>query len=232
VTVIVAPVRVKGAGAAEEIDSAIREMNAYGKVDVMIVGRGGGSLEDLWAFNEESVARAISDSTIPVISAVGHEVDVTIADFVADLRAPTPSAAAELVVKDRASLLDIIETNWYSIDSNMWDSLRGKAETIRSLLRTYAFSRPLDLYRQHSQRVDELNRSLNRAGAHSLELLGERTRGLSQRVAALDPALALKRGYTIVYRDGRIVGSRALLKPEDTIEIRFHDGTAHSRIED
>jgi len=114
-TLVLVPVRVQGAGAAEEIARAVRDLNACGTVDVIIVARGGGSLEDLWAFNEEVVARSIVSSRIPVVSAVGHEVDFTIADFVADLRAPTPSAAAEIVVKDRTAVLEILRDFVYTM---------------------------------------------------------------------------------------------------------------------
>ena len=129
VEVVLAPVRVQGAGAAEEIADAIKYLNQYGGIDVLIVGRGGGSLEDLWAFNEEVVARAIYASKIPIISAVGHEIDFSIADFVADLRAPTPSAAAELVVRDRTELLEDIGNLCYTmrgaLDNQFLDFVNG-----------------------------------------------------------------------------------------------------------
>ena len=151
VELILIPVRVQGAGASDEISGALREMNRYGKVDVIIVGRGGGSLEDLWAFNEEIVARAIAASRIPVVSAVGHEIDFTIADFVADLRAPTPSAAAEMVVPDRAELLELLRNYEYTMRQEALQLIDTHRERVRSLLSSYAFNRPRDAVREHVQ---------------------------------------------------------------------------------
>ncbi len=230
VTVILSPVRVQGAGAAAEIAAAIDDMNAYGDVDVMIVGRGGGSLEDLWAFNEEIVARAIARSGIPVISAVGHEIDFTIADLVADLRAPTPSAAAELVVKDRRAILDILRNSWYTLEETLQDMLRNRKESIHHLLSSYSFNRPIDIFRQSSQRLDELKRSFSVSSAHLLSLTQERYGALDRRIAALNPRLALKRGYVIVRRDGTIIPSSKELREADQIDMEFHDGHVRSTI--
>lgn len=230
VEVILAPVRVQGAGAGAEIAQAIRDFNRFGEVDVLIVCRGGGSLEDLWAFNEEIVARAIYHSRVPVISAVGHEIDFTIADFVADLRAPTPSAAAELVVPDRSTLLATVRDYWYTMHDNVRHVLNSRKERIHHLLRSYAFNRPLDLLRQYSQRVDELERSMTAAMKHTLSMRKARIESLRHELIALDPALVLRRGYAIVRKEGQIIGSRTLLKRNDDIDITFHDGTVSSRV--
>ncbi len=139
VQVILCPVRVQGGGSALEISSAIRRFNEDESVDVIILARGGGSLEDLWPFNEEGVARAIFSSRIPVVSAVGHEVDFTIADFVADLRAPTPSAAAELVVPDRRVLLGNLRRNWYYLHETTTTMLKKHRETIQNHIRSHPF---------------------------------------------------------------------------------------------
>jgi exodeoxyribonuclease VII large subunit len=230
VFVVLAPARVQGAGAAGEIAQAIRDLNAYGEIDVMIVGRGGGSLEDLWAFNEELVARAIFESEIPVVSAVGHEIDFTIADFVADLRAPTPSAAAELVVKDRTAIAGALRQWVESMQGQIRQLIATERDTIRHHLKSYAFNRPIDLVRQYSQRTDELTRSVSLCGEHTVEVLHQRVAGLEARMASLDPALALKRGYAIVSMRGKTVSSRALLTRDDLIDIRFQDGTVQSKI--
>jgi exodeoxyribonuclease VII large subunit len=227
-TVILDPVRVQGAGAAEEIARAIGEFNEFGDVELIIAGRGGGSLEDLWAFNEEVVARAIASSAIPVVSAVGHEVDFTIADFVADLRAPTPSAAAEMVVPDRLTLLDILRNNSYTMHEKIAHTLEGHRKNILHLLKSYALNRPVDLFRQFSQRLDELTKSMNLSSAHAAEMARVHAASLFQRLNSLDPDRVLRRGYTIVSRDGRIIGSRALVRPHDELDIRFHDGTVKS----
>ena len=231
VEVILSPVSVQGAEAAREISGAINDFNKFGKVDLLILARGGGSLEDLWAFNEEIVARAIAASRIPTISAVGHETDFTIADFVADLRAPTPSAAAELAVRDRSALIELVGKCWYTIRQSVQNMLQDRRETIRHLLASYAFNRPVDLLRQFNQRLDEIQRLLGTAASHTLALTLAEYRSLHQRISALDPRLALKRGYTIVRKEGRIVGSRKPLQPDDPIEIEFHDGNVRSRVE-
>lgn len=228
---ILIPVRVQGAGASEEIARALDDFNAFATPDVVILARGGGSLEDLWAFNEESVARAIVRSHAPVVSAVGHETDFTIADFVSDLRAPTPSAAAELVVPDRRELLENVSDSWYRMHQAVEDILSSQKERIRHLLDSYAFNRPIDLLRQHSQRVDELLRALHRIAAHVFALASARRESLGRRLQALDPNLTLKRGYTIVRKEGVIVSSVKRLVTDDEVEVEFHDGTIQSIIQ-
>jgi exodeoxyribonuclease VII large subunit len=230
VEVVFCPVKVQGLGAAEEIAGAIRDLNLLGGVDVMIVGRGGGSLEDLWAFNEEIVARAIASSLVPVISAVGHEIDFTIADFAADLRAPTPSAAAELAVQDSEAVLDLLRNNCYNMQNLLDDQLNRHKSSIAHLLKSYSFNRPIDLLQQCNQRFDELARSLSLTSSHRFAMTSARVQALQQRLAALDPELALKRGYAIVYKQGSIVMSKVQVQPQDPVEIRFHDGTVQSTI--
>ncbi len=229
--VVIYPVRVQGAGAAEEIAEAIREMNRYGNVDVMIVGRGGGSLEDLWAFNEEVVARAVYASKIPIISAVGHEVDFSIADFVADLRAPTPSAAAELVVRDRTELLDILRNLCYTMRQNVEDRITVLRDRIQSLLSSYSFNKPKDLLRQFAQRNDELERGLNLAMTHLQELSRGRQLSLHQRLEALSPERVLGRGYAMIRQDGKVVMSAKTLHEGERASIQFHDGEVPARVE-
>ena len=231
VEVILAPVKVQGAGAAEEIAEAIIEMNRYGHIDVMIVGRGGGSLEDLWAFNEEVVAHAIYDSRIPVVSAVGHEIDFSIADFVADLRAPTPSAAAEIVVRDRSELIEVLRNMWYTMQRSVEDTVSSLRDTVDSLIGSYAFNRPRDLLRESSQRVDELERSLVIATSHVMTLAGRQRAALDQRLEALSPKGVLRRGYTIVRKKGEVVTSAGTLKEGDVASIQFHDGDVTTRVE-
>jgi len=231
VEVILAPVRVQGAGAAEEIADAIKHLNQYGGIDVLIVGRGGGSLEDLWAFNEEVVARAIYASKIPIISAVGHEIDFSIADFVADLRAPTPSAAAELVVRDRSELLEDIGNLCYTMRGALDNQLSGLRERTASLVTSYSFNRPKDLIREFSQRVDELERSLGISFAHVAQIVHQKYNSFQQQLQALNPGGVLKRGYAIVRKKGRIVSSADLLGYGDEADIQFHDGNVGVKVE-
>jgi exodeoxyribonuclease VII large subunit len=231
VELILNPVRVQGAGAAAEIAAALDDFSRFGAIDLVIVARGGGSLEDLWPFNEEAVARAIARCRVPVMSAVGHETDFTIADFVADVRAPTPSAAAELAVPDRRELLENVADSWYRIKQAVLDILSDKKERIHNLLNSYAFNRPVDLLRQHSQRVDEVLRTLHRVADHAFALTEARQGSLDQRIRALDPRLALKRGYAIVRKQGAVVSSAAGVKRGDAVDVEFQDGTVRSTID-
>ena len=225
VDVVLAAVRVQGAGAAEEIADAISSMNQCGDIGVLIVGRGGGSLEDLWAFNEEVVARAMYASKIPIISAVGHEIDFSIADFVADLRAPTPSAAAELVVRDRTELLEDIGNLCYTMRGALEEQLSRLRERTSSVMTSYSFNRPKDLVREFSQRVDELERSLDISFAHGTQRVHQKYNSLQQQLQALNPSGVLKRGYAIIRKTGRIVSSANVLNVGDNADIQFHDGT-------
>jgi exodeoxyribonuclease VII large subunit len=162
-SIVIAPARVQGDGAAQEIAAGLADLNALGGVDVIIVGRGGGSLEDLWAFNEETVARAIAGSKIPVISAVGHEVDVTIADFVADVRAPTPSAAAELVVREKHALVDGLVDLRGRLERAMRRRLARERERAASLAGRRVLTDPARPLRDLERRVDDAVRRLRHA---------------------------------------------------------------------
>lgn len=168
VEIIIRASPVQGDGAAQEIARGIKEFNMYSGVDLLIVGRGGGSIEDLWAFNEEVVARAIYDSTIPVISAVGHDIDWTIADFVADVRAPTPSAAAEIAVRNSEEILDEID----SFEAKMEHTIKKRISMIRDKIlaieKSYGINRLLDLIHEHWQTLDELGRRLGVSFTHPL----------------------------------------------------------------
>ncbi len=230
VEVVLSPVRVQGAGAAREIADAIREMNEYGEIDVLIVGRGGGSLEDLWPFNEEVVARAIYRSRIPVVSAVGHEIDFSIADFVADVRAATPSAAAELVVPDRTELLENLRTVRYTIEQAVNAIVASYRQRIDHLLASYSFNRPRDLLSQYAQRVDELERSLSVSAQHQVQLSGNRFHSILQRLESVSPRNVLRRGYTLVWKGKSVVKTSAGLTEGDDASLEFHDGDVPVRV--
>jgi exodeoxyribonuclease VII large subunit len=224
VELLLLPVRVQGSGAAGEIARGIRDLNRYGTVDVIIAGRGGGSLEDLWPFNEEIVARAIFESEIPVVSAVGHEVDYSIADLVADLRAPTPSAAAEIVVPDRREMLEIIDEFAYTLHRRVFDLVSDRRDSIHRLLKTYSFNRPYDLLRSFSQRVDDLDRRLKSKMTHRLEVIKTESRSLGQRLEALDPERVVNRGYAIVYNGNEIMETSGEVRARGQGVIRLKDG--------
>lgn len=231
IEVFVTPVKVQGPGAAEEIAEAIGIMNSFGGIDVLIVGRGGGSLEDLWPFNEEVVARAIAASGVPVISAVGHEVDFSIADFVADLRAPTPSVAAELVIQDRIDLVEIVGNIHYTVRQRVKDRIENLRDRLKRLLTSYSFNRPKDLVLQWSQRVDELDKSLSLAATHLFESAHDRHLSYAKRLEALSPRNVVQRGYAIVRKDRRLVTTAATLADGDLVEIELKDDPFDARVE-
>lgn len=191
VDLLICPVRVQGDAAAAEIAAAIDDMNRLQAVDVLIVGRGGGSLEDLWAFNDEQVARAVYRSTIPVISAVGHETDWTICDFVADLRAPTPSAAAELVSTARAELTQRIDELSYRLNQATKNQLFLHTQNLAGLNR--ALQDPTRLLGHHSQRIDDLSERLDLVLRHQFARRREQLARFEQHLAGLHPAVQIGR---------------------------------------
>jgi len=222
VKLLLQPVHVQGPSAAPEMARAIRSFNRDKLADVLILGRGGGSLEDLWPFNEEKLARAIAASDIPIVSAVGHEIDFTIADFVADARAATPSAAAEMVVPDATAILENLHRKWYLLHDMTERMLERHRETIRNLTRSHAFSSPPDLLRQYGQRLDEVCQRLDAGLDHGFSLSRSECTSLQKRIRALDPSLTLKRGYAMAMREGRPVMSAAGLEPGTLLDVRFY----------
>jgi exodeoxyribonuclease VII large subunit len=226
--IIFRPAKVQGEGAATDIARAIDEFNEFGAVDVLIVGRGGGSIEDLWAFNEEVVARAIFRSKIPIISAVGHEVDFCISDFVADMRAPTPSAAAELAVPNGTELNQKLVSSIERIYFRITEKIESHREQLKHLTQSYGFRRPVDLIHQYQQRLDELHLSLKKSIQHRLALDKERIKAFEKHLAALNPTAILARGYSICFvsETNEIVKNVSQLKPQDEVKIQFHLGQA------
>jgi len=234
IEIILMPVRVQGDGAAEEIAEAIHDFNEYGDVDVLIVGRGGGSLEDLWAFNEEIVARAIYASKIPIISAVGHEIDFSISDFVADVRAATPSAAAELAVPASNE----VKRHLMNLTHRMQLHLRGVVQDYRQrLLRvqsSYGFRQPLEVVRQRSQLLDELQRRVEAAMKNRLAFFRRDLESLHHRLQALSHENILRRGFSLVFRerDGKLIRDASDLKKDERVKMQFAVGTAKASVEE
>lgn len=224
------PVPVQGPGAAEKIVDAIRFMNEHKLADVLIVARGGGSLEDLWPFNEEIVARAIYDSELPVISAVGHETDFTIADFVADLRAPTPSAAAELAVTDIFDLQDRI--NLYQRRLQLL--LRKKVEVLRlrydKCMKSRCFTEPSYLFQDRYLKLDSFVKNLEKAINLKMKDYKLKTVEKITKLDAMSPLKTLARGYTVVEKDDKLVKSVKDLKKDDIIDVRLNDGKIDAKI--
>jgi exodeoxyribonuclease VII large subunit len=232
VHLILRPVKVQGEGAAEEISAAIEELNQYGELDVLIVGRGGGSLEDLWAFNEEVVARAIAGSEVPVISAVGHETDFTIADFVADLRAATPSAAAELVAKNRQELEAHLDHLIMRLQSRIGQSLSLVAERLSSLEGRLRLA--VRDFKRLPDDIADLEKGLSLAMSARMREYTDSLGLVSGRLHALSPLLQLDRGYVIASnkQGGSGLVSADTLEPGDHLWLRFARGQARTRVED
>lgn len=237
------PVKVQGEGAAGEIALAIREFNEYNlalegagsgehPVDVLIVGRGGGSLEDLWAFNEEAVARAIFASRIPVVSAVGHEIDYTISDLVADLRAATPSAAAEICVPRKEELARNLALQTKALT----DAVRRRVESGQAELDTLKDSRvmkePAGVIDRLWQQIDDLVRAAGVSLQHGLEMRRKDLGIAAGKLGALSPLAVLERGYSITFRDEGVVKDASRLKKGDRISTRVASGSFTSVVDD
>jgi exodeoxyribonuclease VII large subunit len=229
--VIVRAVKVQGEGAAAEIAEGIDDLSRSGLVEVMIVGRGGGSLEDLWAFNEEIVARAIYASKVPVISAVGHEVDFTIADFVADHRAPTPTAAAEMVIACREELDQEIQGLAQRFLRCVQGRLASDRDAVAGLMKR--LSDPTRRLRENQQRLDELSLSLSRRFQDHFGRFRRRLSHGAERLNGLSPLAVLDRGYSLTHQmpDGKIVKDSATLSVGDRLRITFARGKALCRVE-
>jgi exodeoxyribonuclease VII large subunit len=259
--IIINPVQVQGEGAKEDIARAIKEFNEFNdklprreRVEVMIVGRGGGSIEDLWAFNEEIVARAIYNSKIPVIAAVGHERDWTIADLVADLRAATPSVAAELVIPKKEDLREKVDDLAYDLKRSFLDMSFNFQEAIddfahrltlgmqnllklsdaglESAQKKLALLNPLVLVRQHKERILDLARQIYVRMQHFITLKQAELRRCVENLSGLSPLNILGRGYSIAFKmpQNLVIKETTLIKPGDTIKTRLHKGEILSQV--
>lgn len=253
---ILFPALVQGEEAASDIAKKIKlanEVKDVYKIDTLIVGRGGGSLEDLWPFNEEVVARAIYDSDIPVISAVGHEIDVTISDYVADLRAPTPTAAAELAVPDINTIITYLDTarsRGYTAINNI---LNNNYKKLNNLENSYILTRPMSMYEIKEQKldilIDNLNKAINKkidntkvrlytcSNSYILnnpEMLykysSQRLEHMISKLEVLNPLNTLNRGYAIIKKDDKVLSSIKNIKKNDTLTIKLKDGEVASKI--
>jgi exodeoxyribonuclease VII large subunit len=229
--VLVFPTPVQGAAATESIVAAIDAASRRGDCEVIILARGGGSIEDLWCFNDERVARAIRRSAVPVVSGIGHEIDFTIADFAADARAPTPSGAAELVVPDRRTLL----AGLMGVDARLrqlagqW--LRRAGERFEALTQRLARAHPGNRLQQQTQRLDDLDLRLRRAWDNALVRAGQRLQLAQRGLDAISPLATLERGYAIVTRaDGTVLQDAAEVQLGDEIEARLRRGSVRARV--
>ncbi|HYF91235.1 MAG TPA: exodeoxyribonuclease VII large subunit [Symbiobacteriaceae bacterium] len=232
VRLLISPALVQGAEAPASLIRALQLVAAEPEVDVIIIGRGGGSLEDLWAFNDEALARAIRACPVPVVSAVGHETDFTIADFAADLRAPTPSAAAELVVPSRLDLLGSVESLRLRLVSVTRRLLERKRLKLRALAERPVLQRPQGRLLQDRQRLDDLVRRLGFAGGRRIERCRQRLGALAGRLDALSPLAVLSRGYAIARdAEGGVIKDARSVAVDDAVSIMLHKGTLQCRVE-
>jgi len=223
---------MQGAGSPESICKAIRFANENKSLDldILVITRGGGSIEDLWSFNDENVAREIYKSEIPIVTAIGHEVDFTISDFVADLRAATPSAAAENIFPDQAELYKYL----FDAKSDLDDIVNTKLKKIKALLENfsnnYYFKRPADLLNENKIRLDEINRELYETVKDKLINLKSFLNNSEKLVKSIGPEQTLKRGFALIKKGGNIISRKSKIKSKDKVEIIFYDGEVQSII--
>lgn len=230
--VILLPVRVQGAEAPGEIARAIDYANAHAIADVLIVGRGGGSVEDLWAFNDEGVSRAIFRSRIPVVSAVGHEPDVTISDFTADLRAATPSNAAELVAPDQSELRAALEGMRGSMLASMRQRLTRSRQQLTGLSASPMLRNPMNYLQERRLRLDKLTGDFRRVGTRLLQARRQGLIRLSASLDAMSPLKVLARGYSMTAdADGRLISSVTEVSPGQSLTILVSDGRIRAAVE-
>lgn len=230
INIILYPVQVQGAGASKEVAEGIRYFNHKRNVDVIITGRGGGSIEELWAFNEEETAKAIFDSAIPVVSAVGHETDFTIADFVADLRAATPSAAAELVAPDKYALTSRLNQTVYVMNNYMNSYLQEKRKKIEYISKGNAFRQIEQKLHNFMQAVDMYKKTMDMSMQQVLNNKKNRLINNIEKLDILNPASVLLRGYSYTSSQGRIVTSVNQVAVEENIEVELKDGTLTAKV--
>jgi len=222
--IVIAPARVQGSGAAESITESLKQLNRLRDIDLIIVGRGGGSIEDLWAFNEEIVARAIFNSKIPIISGVGHEIDFTISDFVADLRAPTPSVAMELATPDISDIFAFISQFSYNANNMMKNKVEELSNKLYYTVNSYAFRYPLDLVRRRAQEIDFLTSGLLKDAGSKLLTFKSKVSILAKSLEAYNMRRILDRGFVLVKQNSRFVTKAANYNKEDSAILQFSDG--------
>ena len=233
VKVLLSPTLVQGETAPPQIVRALAALNARDDVDVILLVRGGGSLEDLWAFNDEQVARAVAASRLPVISGVGHETDFSLADFAADVRAPTPSAAAELSTPERGELQARLEQQQARLDRALQTRLQGLRRHVEQVKRALQYLSPATRLRESRQRVDELATRSDRALRRRLDLERRGLVGLAARLESLNPQAVLQRGYAIVREreTGQVLTSARQTRPGLALSLQMQDGDVPTRVE-
>ncbi len=230
VEIVVVPTLVQGESSAEDIVNSIDKVNRWGKADTIILGRGGGSIEDLWSFNEEIVARAIFNSKIPIISAVGHETDFTIADFISDLRAPTPSAAAELAVPENKSINLNIQKYYTRLNNRMKNILSDYRFRYKMVTENYSFKHYYDKLCDDQIYIEDLYVKLNRSINSIIDLKRLKLLNITDNLENKSPLNILKRGYSMVYKNDNIVKSVNDINDGDDITVKLVDGDISARV--
>lgn len=222
---------MQGTGSAENIIKAIRTANdPVHKIDEIVITRGGGSMEDLWSFNDENLARTIFNSIVPVISAIGHEVDFTICDFVADRRAATPSNAAEIIFPDRVEILRYLDDSGAELNKTVRYKIRNIKTALENISGNYYFKRPADLLNENKMRTDELSKKLDLILKDKLLKLKIFLQTSERLLNTIGPEKTLKRGFAIVKKGDMVVSRKLMVKSGDNVKIEFYDGETHATI--
>lgn len=228
--ILLYPVKVQGDGAAETIVEAIKYFNRMNEIDVIIIGRGGGSIEELWAFNEEILARAISESRIPVISAVGHETDFTIADFASDMRASTPSHAAEIAVPSLDDLVYKLGSIKGTISSKFRNNISEKSYYVKGMVESIKRNSPKNRIIQYIQYVDNAQSKINLLTQNRISAFENTYSVLVGKLDTLSPVKTLNRGYSIITKDENVISSVKMAKKEDNVKVYMQDGCIDCKV--
>lgn len=228
--IVMCPVLVQGESAPAQLTEAVRKLDEYNACDVIIIGRGGGSIEDLWAFNSEELACEIYDCKIPVISAVGHETDFTICDFVSDLRAPTPSAGAELAVPDKDELMSFYNSQLQYISSMTDAKLKRHCNLVTDFRRRLSLVSPQSKIDKYEQQLSVLSNKVEAFIADTINKTDNSIRTSAAKLESLNPVAVLSRGYAIAEKDGQVVSSKNQLSVDDEFSIEFSDGKIYAKV--
>ncbi len=232
IKIIVRPTIVQGNEAPADIRNAIEEFESFGKIDILILTRGGGSIEDLWAFNDEGVAEAIFKCEIPIISAIGHERDFSIADFVADKRAATPTEAGELAVPDINEINNLLESIRYKMIKSTSQKIKNYLLRLKAIEKSYAIRRPLSIFELKEQQLDHLYDKLIKEIRTKISKNQEKIKGFEKIIHATSYKKTLGRGYSITRKGKKIIKDSSELKKKDSIDIEFHKGKSSAIIKD
>ena len=224
VELIIIPTKVQGSGAAEDIVDSLNKLNKIKDIDVIILARGGGSIEDLWAFNEEIVARAIYKSRIPVITGIGHEIDFTIADFVSDLRAPTPSVAMELATPDKQELKNAIEYFVQKVEESLIEKIQEYRQRIDDVVDSYMFRYPMEKVRSFYQKIDNLFYKISQQIDRKILLSEREIQKYFSIISSYDIEKTLKKGFTLIKQDDKFVTRKQMFLSSNPVTIKFYDG--------